>query len=80
MGGVHRFGERELASDDRLTDEGLGSLRRGLSGEELAQPVATYDLGFSAPVKHAPGEVYANAPGTQFARTSRRRSSAMCSS
>ena len=40
VGGVHRLGERELASDDGLTDEGLGSLRRGLAGEELAQPVA----------------------------------------
>ena len=45
MGGVHRLGERELTSDDGLTDEGLGSLRRGLAGEELAQPVSADDLG-----------------------------------
>src|SRR3954451_10950103 len=45
VGGVHRLGERELASDDGLTDQGLGPLRRGLAGEELAQPVAADDLG-----------------------------------
>jgi hypothetical protein len=45
VGGVHRLGERELAPTTALIDEGLGSLRRGLAGEELAQPVAADDLG-----------------------------------